>query len=81
MPNADSILEKVIEEIFSPLYQLAVGLALVYFFYGVFKFIVDMNDPEKKNHGKDHLLYGVIGLFIILSVGGIIKFFDGIFGC
>lgn len=78
--NGDQILQNVISEIFSPLYKLAVGIAILYFLYGVFKFVVDMNDPEKKNFGKSHLLWGLIGLFIILSLGGIIKFFNDIFG-
>ncbi len=78
--TGEQILENVVSEIFSPLYQLAVALAILYFLYGVFKFIVDMNDPEKKNFGKSHLLYGLIGLFIILSVGGVLRFFSDIFG-
>lgn len=83
MRNGDDILSKVVTQVFSPLYQLAVGVAILYFLYGGFKFMLDLNDPEKKNKGKEHLLYGTIGLFIILSVGGILQlfntFFDGMF--
>lgn len=78
--NGELVLQKVVSEIFSPLYQLAVGIALVYFFYGVAKFIYDMNDPEKKNFGKSHLLWGLVGLFIIFSVGGIIEGSNSILG-
>ena len=78
--DPDQVLQSVITEIFSPLYKLMVALAFVYFLYGVAKFIIDMNDPEKKNTGKAHLLYGTIGLFIILSVGGILKVFNDLFG-
>jgi hypothetical protein len=31
-----------------------------------------MNDPDKKNTGKAHLLWGLVGLIIIFSVGGIL---------
>jgi hypothetical protein len=78
--TGEQVLQNVITEIFNPMYKLAVGLATVYFFYGVYQFILNLNDPEKKNIGKDHLLYGTIGLFIILSVGGILRFFNDIFG-
>lgn len=78
--TGEQVLQNVITEIFNPLYQLAVGVATVYFFYGVYNFIMSMNDPQKKNVGKAHLLYGVIGLFIILSVGGILKFSNEILG-
>ena len=78
--TGEQVLQNVVTEIFNPLYQLAVGLAALYFFYGVFKFVVDMNDPQKKNFGKSHLLWGLVGLFIILSVGGIISFLNETFG-
>jgi hypothetical protein len=77
--NNEQILQNVITEIFSPLYMLAVGIAFLYFLYGVLRFILDMNDPEKKNIGKNHMLWGTIGLFIILSVGGILKLFNELF--
>lgn len=76
----EKLLEGFISEIFSPLYQLAVAVAFLYFFYGVIRFIIDMNDPTKKNIGKQHLLWGTIGLFIILSVGAIIETMNDIFG-
>ena len=78
--NGEQVLQNVITEIFNPLYKLAVALAFLYFLYGVFKFIVDMNDPQKKNFGKSHLLWGLVGLFIILSVGGILSIFKSVFG-
>lgn len=78
--NGEQVLQNVVTEIFDPLYKLAVALAFLYFLYGVFKFIVDMNDPQKKNFGKSHLLWGLVGLLIILSVGGILKLFSDVFG-
>lgn len=77
--NNEQILQNVIIEIFSPLYKLAVGIAFLYFLYGVLRFILDMNEPDKKNIGKQHMLWGTIGLFIIFSVGGILKLFNELF--
>jgi hypothetical protein len=77
--QGEDVLERIVTEIFSPLYGLMVGIAFLYFFYGAFMFIVNMNDPDKRNTGKRHLLYGTIGLFIILSVGGILKLFNSFF--
>lgn len=78
--DADAILQKVVGEVLSPMYSLAVGISILYFLYGVLMFIVNANEPEKRNAGKSHLLYGTIGLFIILSVGGILMMFNTIFG-
>lgn len=77
--DGEVILQNVIREIFTPLYQFVVAIAFLYFLYGVVKFIHDMRNPEEKNTGKAHLLWGMIGLFIILSVGPILKLFASFF--
>ena len=78
--SGDQILQNVVSYLLSPLYQLCAAIAIVYFLYGAMKFVMDLNDPEKKNVGKNHLLYGTIGLFIILSVGGLLRYFNEFFG-
>lgn len=78
--NADIVLEKIVTEIFSPLYQLIAAIAFIYFLYGAAKFIYDIRNPSEKNTGKQHLLWGMVGLFIILSVGGVLSLFGSIFG-
>lgn len=76
----DSVLQKVVTYLFNPLYQIAVVVAFLYFLYGVVSLMFQMNNPERREQARQHLLYGVIGLFIILSVGAIIKFINGIVG-
>lgn len=71
--SGEQILSNVVTEIFSPLYQAAVGVSILYFLYGVAKYVLDLNNPEKQTFGKSHLLWGMVGLFIILSVGGILN--------
>jgi hypothetical protein len=78
--QGEQVLQNIITEIFNPAYKLAVSFAILYFLYGGFRFLVSLNNPDEKNTGKSHLLYGLIGLFIIFSVGAIMKFFSGIFG-
>ena len=78
--NGEQVFERVVTEVFSPLYGLVAACAFVYFLYGGVMFIVNMNDPEKKNTGKSHLLWGTVGLFIIFSVGGILRFFNDMLG-
>lgn len=78
--SGETIFQNVVTGIFTPIYQLVAAVAFVYFLYGVAKFIYDMNDPEKKTFGKSHLLWGLVGLFIIFSIGGILPMFNSIFG-
>lgn len=78
--DGETLFRNVVTGFVQPLYQLAVVAAFLYFLYGAAKFIYDMNDPDKKNDGKSHLFWGLIGLFIVFSVGGIIPLFNSIFG-
>jgi hypothetical protein len=78
--SGDQILQAVVREFFSPLYKVAVACSFLYFMYGVVRFIYNFNDPAKKNEGKSHLLWGLVGLFIIFSVGGILRIFNSVFG-
>ncbi|MBP6888688.1 MAG: hypothetical protein KBC21_03210 [Candidatus Pacebacteria bacterium] len=82
--EGEEILSRVIEYVFSPFYTLAVSVSFVYFLYGVVIFIWTMRNPDagdstKRNEGKSHMIWGTVGLFIILSVGGILKLFNDTF--
>ncbi len=49
------------------------SLAVVYFIWGVTKYIVADSDEGKKK-GKDTMIYGIIGLTVIFGLWGIINF-------
>ena len=57
--------------IVNPLIVFLFALASVYFLYGVFEFIFNQENEEKKTSGKSHMLWGVIGISIMLGVWGI----------
>jgi hypothetical protein len=78
--TGEQILSNVVTEIYTPLYQIVAGIAIIYFLYGAAKYVVDLNNPEKITTGRSHLFWGTIGLFIILSVGGIISAFNSTLG-
>ena len=77
---SDTIFNKVVLYLFNPLYQILVVVAFLYFLFGVAFLMFQLNNPEKREIARRHLLYGVIGLFIILSVGAIIKFINELVG-
>jgi len=62
------------------LIPVAFGLELLYFFYGVAKFILSAGDEEKKGEGKQIMLWGVVALFVTGSLYGIISYLQGVFG-
>jgi len=40
----------------------------VYFLYGVFEFLSNQANEEKKTTGKDHMMWGIIGITIMMGV-------------
>src|SRR3989344_8818698 len=54
--------------IINPLILLLFALALVFFLYGMFEFIANGDNDEKRTIGKSHMLWGIIGLTIMMGV-------------
>ena len=59
-------------DIISALIPLVIALAILFFFWGLAKFIFYADNEEKKKEGKSIMLWGIIALFIIVTIGGII---------
>jgi hypothetical protein len=49
------------------------ALAVVYFLWGVVGFIKNADNTEKREEGYKHMIWGIIGLFIMISANGIIN--------
>lgn len=61
------IVNGIIEFIINPLIYLLIGVAVIYFLFGVFKFIQNGDKPEERTKGAQHIIWGVIGIAIIFS--------------
>ncbi|TAK57242.1 hypothetical protein EPO17_02545 [Patescibacteria group bacterium] len=59
------------------LVPLIFAIALVAFLWGIFQYF--FSGAEKKEEAKDFLLYGIIGLFIMVSVWGLVRILTGTF--
>ncbi len=55
-------------------------LALLYFFWGVAQFILSAGDTTKHEEGKTMMTWGIVALFVMFSVWGIIKMLLNTFG-
>mgnify|MGYP001568526203 CR=1 FL=1 len=59
---------------------IVVGLAVVYFFWGVGQFILNSGDQKMREDGKKKIMWGVIALFVMFSIFGILAWVGNIFG-
>ena len=76
----NSFIENVNQLIINPLIILLFALALAYFLYGVFEFIANQDNDEKKTSGKSHMLWGIIGITIMMGVWAILGIILNTFG-
>ncbi|MBX4199131.1 hypothetical protein KW800_02585 [Candidatus Parcubacteria bacterium] len=53
---------------------IVVGLALLGFFWGLMKFIFNAGNEEAKEEGKKIMIYGIVTLFVMVAVWGLVKF-------
>jgi len=73
------IVNIILGNIIDPLVVLLVALALVFFMWGVAKYILHAGDENKRAEGIKMMTYGIIGLFVIVSVWGLIRILQDTF--
>ncbi len=69
---AGSVISKIIDAIVVPAVEFIFALTVLIFIWGLFKMIAHGDDPAARSEGQKHILWGVIGMAIMISVYGII---------
>lgn len=54
------------------LITLSIAIALLVFIFGIVKFISHSGDEKATEAGKQLMIWGIIGLFVIVSVWGLV---------
>ncbi len=60
--------------------RILFGLAIIYFFYGMGQFILHAGNEKIREEGKQKMIWGVIALFVMFSIFGIIQWIGVLFG-
>lgn len=75
IPKAEASIETLMKGInrviINPLIIFLFALAMVYFLYGVARYLLSPDNEEIRKASKSHMLWGIIGMFIMVSVFGI----------
>ncbi|MFZ2523062.1 MAG: hypothetical protein WAW92_01615 [Minisyncoccia bacterium] len=56
------------------------GLAIIYFFWGLIKFLQAAGDPKAQENGRNMMIWGVITIAVMLSVYGLTIWLRTLFG-
>ena len=77
---AKELLGKIENIILFPLMSLMMAVALLVFLWRAYEFVVHADDEKGRSTGKTHMLYGIIGLLVMISAYTILKIAAGTFG-
>ena len=53
---------------------LILAAAVVFFLWNVFKFVMAAGDEEKRKEGQSGIIYGIIGIAVMVSIYGLVNF-------
>jgi hypothetical protein len=59
---------------------LLMSIATIMFIWGVIEYVINAEDSAKREEGRNFIIWGIISLFVLVSVWGIIKLLTGTFG-
>lgn len=68
-----------IGEILNSIIPLFILIGVVYFVWGVVSYMVSA-DEEQKTKGRDKIIYGIIGLAVIVAMWGLVNLLVNTFG-
>lgn len=77
--SISDILEKIQEEILNPFIALLFVVATAVFMYGIIRYVIGGGEKDIET-GKKLILYGIIGMTIMVSAWGIVRIFCEFFG-
>lgn len=66
-------IQTINDAIVNPLILLMIAVAVIYFLWGLSLFLINAEDAVKREEGKRKIVWGLIGLFVMVSVFGILK--------
>ena len=75
----DVLLFSKVEEILGKILPIIIAVAVIYFVYNAFMYMIAA-DEDRKAEAKSKIIYGIVGLFVMVSVWGLVAILSGTFG-
>jgi len=66
-------------DVLNAILPVLIALGIVYFVWGVIMYVIH-DDEEAKVKGRDRMIYGIIGLAVIIGVWGLVRLLVNSFG-
>jgi hypothetical protein len=69
----------LVNTVINALVPIIISLALVVFFWGLVVYIVQLGNEEKRKEAMQLMIWGVIAIFVMVSIWGIIRLLQSTF--
>jgi len=77
---ATRLVQGISREIVNPIVVVLFAFALVVFLWGVRRYIAHADDPEERAQGAQHILWGIIGMGLMVMSFAIARIVANTFG-
>jgi len=84
--DATQLTRSLTTYVVNPLLLLLFAVGLLVFVWGIVEFLFDINvrggggEANSKNNGKQHMLWGIVGMFVMASAWAITQLISGTVG-
>jgi len=78
--EAANFVEKLNDAILFPIIYLLMSVAFLVFIYGLAEYVFGAANEQKRTQGRSHMMYGVIGLVVMISAWSLLSVVAGTFG-
>jgi len=79
-PTLGSLITDTLNMIIRPLGTLFLAAAVVVFFWGMVKYMSSLGDEKKRADGKYMMAWGIVALFVMVSVWGLVAIITNTLG-
>lgn len=73
MSSLTKFIDNVELFLLKPLMMLLLAMGMLLFFWGLAQFILGAGNDENRTTGKKHMLWGIIGMFIMATAQQIVN--------
>ena len=80
MPEAaDALVARIGKVILGPVEMVIFSAGFLLFMWGLVKFMWNVGEGGSQSDGKQHMLWGILGMFLMISIWSVIALIDNTF--
>ena len=79
MNAASDIIGRLVDYVLNPAMLIVFSAGFFLFVYGLVQFLWRLDEGGDNAAGKQHMIWGIVGMFIMVSVWGIVSIIENTF--